>query len=268
MVLFIGNEYKLMPEKISFINQNRSEFVVSQLPIKAAQWLYKKTKSQVISLPHALNEKAFNANKHISTREVDIGARSYEYPWYLGDIDRSSILSFLGSSDFDSDLNIDISTNPQDRFNRKDWAGFLNNCKFTISSEAGSSYLERDDKTRKKVNQFVENNPEVSFNTVYDMFFLNYKGCAINGKCISSRHFDAIGTKTCQILLEGKYNDILEADKHYIELKKDLSNIKAVMEKIRNDKVRKDIVDSAYKHVIENHTYAHRIDFLLRKINK
>jgi spore maturation protein CgeB len=266
VLLFVGNEFKLMPQKVNFINKNKIAFIISQLPQDTAEWLYKHTNSKIISLPHALNNKVFNHTTDLADREIDIGNRSYEYPQYLGDIERQSTLEFLDT--INSKFNLDISTDPNKRFNRIQWAEFLNSCKFTIATEAGSSYLERDDKTRKLVNKFLDGNPKVHFDEVYNKFFKNYKGDSISGKCISSRHFDAIGTKTCQILLEGRYNDILKPNEHYIELKKDFSNVDEVVEKMINDKLREEIVERAYKFAVNNHTHKHRIEYLLKEIIK
>src|SRR3546814_21071578 len=79
-----------------------------------------------------------------------------------------------------------------------------------------------------------------------------------HGKCISSRHFDAIGTATCQILLEGRYNDILTPDVHYIRLASDLSNISEVMGTFRDERRRLEITEAARAHVMDGPTYAHR----------
>ena len=264
IVFFVGNEYKLMPEKIHFISLNSIDYVVSQLPQDTAEWLYFETNSRVISLPHALNPYVFQTTKSLDKRKIDIGNRSYEYPWYLGDRDRMKTLEFL--KNIENDFLLDISTDPNKRFKREEWARFLNECKFTIASEAGSSYLERDDRTRKLVNRYLEENPESTFNEVFDKFFKEYRGDSVSGKCISSRHFDAIGTKTCQILLEGQYNGILKPNEHYIELKSDFSNKDEVIEMIRDDKLREEIVHRTYDYVINNHTQKHRISYLLKEI--
>jgi len=266
VVFFVGNEYKLMPAKINFIKLNNIDFVVSQHTKVTAEWLYKETKSKIISLPHALNIDSFKFENNLNNRSIDVGARSYTYPWFLGDNDRLKSLSILRENS--SEFILDISTDPDKRFNRVEWAKFLNNCKFTISSESGPSHLERDDRTRKLVNKFIDENPGTTFEDVYDRFFKDYQGKVVSGKIISPRHFEAIGTKTCQILLEGKYNDILKPDKHYIELKKDFSNIMDVIEKMKNKRLRKEIVDRAYEYVLDRHTYQHRIKFLLDEITK
>ena len=48
------------------------------------------------------------------------------------------------------ELNLDIELNPQKRFDRSDWSEFRTH-KGTVSTEAGTSYLEKTDEIRKKL---------------------------------------------------------------------------------------------------------------------
>jgi spore maturation protein CgeB len=80
---------------------------------------------------------------------------------------------------------------------------------------------------------------------------------------VSSRHFEAIGAKTCQILLEGAYNGLLEPDVHYISVQKDMSDLDAALERFADPGERRRVADEAYEHVLARHTYAHRVAQLL-----
>jgi len=91
------------------------------------------------------------------------------------------------------------------------------------------------------------------------LFFREAKRSPVYSKAISSRHFDAIGTKTCEIMLKGRYNDILVADTHYLGIEPDFSNIEHVIRRFKDPAERQLIVESAYQHVMTSHTYAHRI---------
>jgi len=83
------------------------------------------------------------------------------------------------------------------------------------------------------------------------------------GKCISSRHFEPVGTKTCQMLLEGHYNGILEAERNYVAINKNLTNIDEAIERFRDEAYRTRMVEETYDYVLSQHTYAHRIQCLL-----
>lgn len=85
----------------------------------------------------------------------------------------------------------------------------------------------------------------------------------VYGKCISSRHFDAIGTRTAQLLLEGRYNDILVPGRHYLALKADYSNLEMVWETLHDTAALQQLADEALEHVLASHTYSHRVTALL-----
>ena len=87
----------------------------------------------------------------------------------------------------------------------------------------------------------------------------------MSGKAISSRHFEAVGTKTCQLLVEGRYNGILEAGVHYIPVRRDLDDIEDATRRLLDTAERTRIADAAYEHVRRGHTYSHRVDHLLRR---
>jgi len=100
---------------------------------------------------------------------------------------------------------------------------------------------------------------------VFELFFARYSN-PVSGKAISSRHFEPVGTKTCQILLEGDYNGILQADRDYISLSKDYSNIDDVVRRFRDDGYRSELVDHALEHVLAEHTYTHRVNRVLDEV--
>jgi spore maturation protein CgeB len=109
-------------------------------------------------------------------------------------------------------------------------------------------------------------NGEVSFAEIEARFFAGRPRCPVYSKCISSRHFDAAGTGTCQILLRGRYNDILTADEHYIALDPDLANRGEVITRFRDPNERRRIAEAAYALVKERHTYRDRVAAIHRTV--
>ncbi len=99
----------------------------------------------------------------------------------------------------------------------------------------------------------------VSFAEIDEHFFAGRPRCPAYSKSISSRHFDAAGTGTCQILVRGRYNDILTADEHYIPLEPDLGNVEEAVARFSDPAERRRITDAAYALVHDRHTYRHRI---------
>jgi hypothetical protein len=263
LVVFFGNEYDRMPEKIGFARDVGAEFIASQLPIEAARWLYAECVSaSVLPAPAALAPVVFHETG--GERPIDIGFRGalYADPFALGDAERTELLRYFEERATSMGLVSDIK---YERHAAPEWAAFLNRCKGTIGAESGTHYLERDDSTRRKVVAYVGEHPGAIFGDVFDRFFAAYMN-PVSGKAISSRHFEPIGTKTCQILLEGDYNGILRPDRDYICLKKDYSNIDDVVRRFRDHSYRSELVDEALERVLAEHTYAHRVSSVLDAI--
>ena len=79
---------------------------------------------------------------------------------------------------------------------------------------------------------------------------------------------ESCATRTCQILVEGDYNGILKAGEHYLELKKDFSNFEEILDTIKQDDLRIQIVDRAYRDVVQSGLYSYRnfVETILRPV--
>ena len=313
LVAFVGNEVNLpwapLGEKIAWLKRVEPDFIASQLLAEAGEWLYAETGCRVIALPHALNEEVFRPSAPQAARPIDIGARSWRYLAYLGDDDRNRIYDYFAARRSKLPLTLDLST--EQRFDRNGWASFLNRCKATVATEAGSWYLERDDATVRAIRDYAADNrrgvtlragsplsrlarrlpygvkaallrllrtgvigyeaieaERLDFDEIHRRFFADRPRAPVYSKCISSRHFDAVGCKTLQIMFPGRYGDILQAGEHYAELAEDFSNIDEVLDVLRSATARQRIVDRAYEHVMTGHTYRHRLESLERALDR
>jgi hypothetical protein len=263
VLVCFGNEYREMPQKIRFAKSAGVDYIASQLPLAAARWLYADCKAgQVLCAPPGLNSSIYRPVT--GSRPIDIGFRGqlYEHAFTLGDQERFTVLRRFEESRESWGLTKDIR---YERQSREEWSDFLNQCRGIIGAESGTYFLERDDHTRLAVLEHMEHHPTATFQDVYDRFFRDYP-YPVSGKAISSRHFEPIGTKTCQLLLEGNYNGILKADEHYISIKKDFSNIEDAVARFKDEDYRSTVVTRAYEYVLAGHTYDHRVEDLLKAI--
>jgi len=261
LVVCFGNEYSLMPEKISFAQSVGADFIVTQLPIEGARWLYSDCRaSKLIAAPAALNPHLYHATPN--PRPFDIGFRGSFYSYAIGDNQRSQFIAKLKEMGNSWGLNCNI----QYKLLERDlWSDFLSRCYGIPGAESGTYYLEKDDHTQKAIARYLRRNPKARFETIAELFFRKYSG-AVSGKAISSRHFEPIGTQTCQLLLEGEYNGILKPEEHYICVKKDLSNIQEAIRKFKDDDYRQSIVKKSYEFVMSLHTYQHRVESILATV--
>jgi hypothetical protein len=261
--MFIGNEYDLLEEKIRFARSVEAEFVCSQLPIEAASYLYAECeRSRVLSMPHALNPAAYFPRIDVE-RDIDIGFVGDLYWPFVGDRERTELIEFFRAHATEMGLACDVRT---ERLSRDCWAAFLNGCKGVIGAESGTYYLNDRGRLLAAAREWnLNENPNARFEEVYERFYRD-RPRLVSGKSISSRHFEPIGTKTCQILLEGEYNGILKQDVHYISVKRDLSNIGEAIRRFRDGGCREAMVEETYEYVMAEHTYDHRVRTLLRTI--
>lgn len=97
---------------------------------------------------------------------------------------------------------------------------------------------------------------------IKERFFDKAEKSPYTGKCISSRHLDAMGTKTAQLLLEGDYSGIFQPEEHYISINKDYSNVEEVFIKASDSSYVKELTDRAYNYVLNHHTHRHRVEYI------
>lgn len=270
-VYFIGNEYKLMAEKMNFCDSIGIDLLISQANSDQVKACYHdRLGCKVDYLPNTgLDENIYRAVIPYENRPNDIGYRSYISPWYLGHDERTEIANYFRKHCATKNLRTDISLNPSDRFTPIEWAKFLNKCKAQIGTEAGGDYFELDDHTRINVNEYLRVNSKATFKEVYQKFFMNYPN-PIPLRIMSSRNVESAGCKTLQILFEGYYNGHFIADEHYLALKKDFSNIDDVLLKFKDIDLTKRIVDNAYHKVMQELTFdklCSKLHSLLQSLN-
>jgi hypothetical protein len=303
-LMLVGNEYNLpwsrMAEKRAFLQEVGADFVATQLPREAGDWLYAGTGAAVLALPHALNERVFRPGPPDPQRHIDIGGRSARYPVFVGDDDRNRVYERFARLGPPAGLAVDIDTGT--RLDRAGWSNFLGDCRGTIGTEAGSWYLERDDRTALAIRAFIGERsgratikadgalhaatrrlpyrlkerlkavlkclpfrhealdlPPDSAAEIETRFFGPARRAPVYSKCISSRNFDAAGTGTCQLLVRGRYNDILKPGEHYIPLEPDLSDAGEAIERFCDPAERGRVAEAAYALVHDHHTYRHRL---------
>jgi len=133
-----------------------------------------------------------------------------------------------------SNLKLDISTDNRDMIPGAKWHDFIENSKFCLATNSGSSLLDSNGMIRKSVVKYVKRFPNATFEEVENECFPGEDGKYLF-TAISPRHMEAGLALTVQLCTPGDYNGILEACKHYIPLEPDCSNIKEVLAVMQDD---------------------------------
>ena len=241
--------------------------LITQLNLDDAQLLYGESWSKdLISLPYGFTTEIFKPQKESTDRDIHIGFRGDYYPAYVGHDDRDLLLDAFNKKVATYDhVNTDIRVG--ERLDTKGWAAYLNSCRSIIGHEAGASRVDADENIRKFLNTQEKNvTPDNFRKLVLAMRDTGVFDPPPSGRIAAPRNFEAMGTKTLQILLPGRYNDVLEAGVHYVELQRDFSNLDQVIETLMDDAAYTAMVEKAYQDAIEHHTYQKRVDTLLTHI--
>jgi hypothetical protein len=205
--------------------------------------------------------------KDVNSRDIDLGYRTWRAAPSLGrhGLMRQQIADLFQEKAPARGLITDISTRREDTLWGDAWYKFLLRCKYTMSVEGGASVLDRDGAIQRKTEEYLDRHPRATFAEVEEACFPGLDG-KLQYAALSPRHLEACATKTCQILVEGKYNGVLVPGRHYIELNRDLGNIDQVLDIVKQDHLRQEITERAYREIVESGRYTYRsyVDFVLR----
>jgi hypothetical protein len=188
-------------------------------------------------------------------RTIDIGYRTVPAKPYLG---RHAMLKAQLADEVAGraparGLRMDLSTRAEDTFYGDDWYRFLASCRYTIGIEGGASILDRDGSVQACVDAQP---PGLTFDELEAKCFPGRDG-ELALFAISPRHLEACATRTVQILVEGSYSGVLQPGAHYLELKRDLSNLEAVLDTVAADDSR-EIAERAYTDIVASGRYTYR----------
>jgi hypothetical protein len=296
LVAFVSNEVSLptqpFAKKLDVLARLEPRAICTQLLLESGEYLYANTGARVLAVPHALNPAVFRPEVADAARPLDVGFRGARYLPHVGDDERNRIIDLFATATFDPPLVTDIRTNVS--YSRTAWAAFLNRSRATIGAESGAVEMRRDDailehteavrsvtsgdlrlRARlRPIHRYLPRPVKNVLRRTADRLAgrsdtpsppsaqpapVITTGDGVSGKCLSSRHFDAIGTETCQILLPGRYNDLLEPDVHYLCLRSDFSNLDDVLARFRDTEHRLNLVRSTRAWALDGQTHAHRV---------
>jgi hypothetical protein len=253
---FIGNEYKNMPEKMSFAERLGVQLLVTQIESEQVRALYRgRLGCDVISIPNTgVDPDVFRPLTRIADRPIDIGYRAFAGPFYLGHDERQRLAEVYRQAAARHDLVVDLSLDLADRLGEAEWAAFLNRCRAQLGFEAGTDFFELDDRSRIAVEAYVKENVDATFDEVHERFFARYEN-PVSGRTISSRVIEAAATKAVQVLVEGDYGGHLLAGEHYIPLRKDFANVEETIAVLGDDAEVQRRADAAYEVVRSEFTF-------------
>ena len=153
------------------------------------------------------------------------------YFGYIGDT-KWKIADVISQKLLNTNLKYDISYLDSDQFIGDDWYDFINDCKFSLGSNSGSSIIDPDGSLRKRVSSYLKKHPHYNFQNVREECYP--KDSEQNEfTAISPRNIETALLESAQILVDGEYSKILAPWEHYIPLRSDGANFDEVINAMR-----------------------------------
>jgi len=265
LVAFYQDEHHYCRKRFDFINDFgiRCIYTLLEPPyVPLVYGKYTKAEEVVYHIPgyvsRELIAKAERFRRPYERRKFDVGYRGRELAIYMGRgaREKGEIAREFQRRSRGTGLALDLGTKETRRLYGDDWYRFIGNCRGFLGVEAGVSVFDLEDVVRTEYERLMRAGKNRDFGD-FERRLLPQWEDNVYYRTISPRHFEAAAFRTCQILYEGRYSEILEPMRHYIPLKKDFSNFGEVLERFRDRETRERILDVAYEDLIRSGRYSY-----------
>lgn len=184
-------------------------------------------------------------------RPVDVGYRAWHAAPWLGRHGRrkTAIAAAVRERAGARGLRTYVSTRPQDQLTGGAWFTFLSRCAGTVGVEGGASIADRDGSLKAATERYLALHPDAAFEEVEAACFPGRDG-ETDLRALSPRHLEACATRTCQLLIQGAYNGVLEPGRHYAAVREDLADLDVALDVLGDERARMQLVECAYEEVV------------------
>jgi hypothetical protein len=152
-------------------------------------------------------------------------------------------------------LRMDVSTDPRDAVLGDRWFAFIASARAVLGSESGASAIDRRGELVAAERTMLAEQPELAFDEFDAAMPAGWDG-QLPGS-VGPRHLEAAAARTCQVLVEGRYDGILEPGVHYLPVRSDGSDADAVVELLGDHKRTEAIATRAYADLVLSGRYGY-----------
>ena len=194
--------------------------------------------------------RRFRDPKPRADRTIDVSYRANKLPPNFGQLGRikGEIGERFAAHPATGGLRLDISNAPEAVIPGAGWHNFLEESRFCLATNSGSSLLDPDGRIRACVERELIKHPDATFDDVEERCFKGEDG-RYHFTAISPRNMEAALANTVQIATVGPYSGILAPHEHYLPLEPDCSNAEEVVRQMR-DRPRVDAIAAAARDAV------------------
>ena len=278
-VIFIQDEYENVECTRRFLDLYKPNIVFTNIPNKSVNKIYPKYRYPDTFFKHNLTGYTGDPKRYskytlpYKDKKNLIVYRGRELPPYYGQLGFDKYQIGKDVADYCRSNNIphDISCKLEDRIYKELWLDFLGSSIATLGTESGSNIFDETGSFKMMFEKAKDLNPDIDNRKFYDKYFSQYDNY-VKMNQISPKFFEAISLRTVLILYKGNYSNVIKPGIHYLQLKRDLSNIKDIIETLKDQSKVEKITSQAYKDVIESEKYSYKkfisyFDYILCKFS-
>ena len=207
----------------------------------------------------------------LDSRSLHVVYRATELPYWFGHHGQQKHRIGLAAAEKAAELGLraDISTRPEDAILGDRWLDFLGSGRAVVGAEGGSSVVDENGSVRAGIRDQLRRDPDATFEEVSSRMPAGWDADRL--VALSPRHLEAALTGTAQLLLEGRYDGLLEPGRHFLPIRPDLSNLDAALAETRDPRFLQPLADAAYADICLSGRYSYRrlaeeIDACLREL--
>jgi hypothetical protein len=264
---FFQDEYRHCGERFAVVDAFEVDTVYTLVEPKWHDATYgSRTRASTIvsTLAGYVSERLVAAGRRYGrpdgARELDIGYRARDLPYYLGAGSRDKTEIAIGfRRRVPDDLRVDVSIDAPERLYGNAWYSFLGNTRGVLGVEGGATVFDLDGDVMRAYDALLASEPDATWERFTDAAHEELERCdgALPYMMVTPRHFEAAALRTVQILFEGSYSGVLEPGRHYLPLRKDFSNLDEVLTEFRRPDRRLELARATYDDLIASGEYSY-----------
>jgi hypothetical protein len=152
-------------------------------------------------------------------------------------------------------LRVDVSTDPRNAVLGDRWFPFVASARAVLGSESGASAIDRRGEAMAAERAMLAEQPELTFADFDAAMPAGWDG-ELPGS-VGPRHLEAAAARTCQVLVEGHYDGVLEPEVHYLPVRADGSNAAEVVDRLADHELVEATATRAYADLVLSGRYGY-----------
>jgi glycosyltransferase involved in cell wall biosynthesis len=264
-VLFVQDEYEGTEIARNWMDRFQFNLVYTCVPLASREYVYPSYRYPGTEFLPTLtgyvpeDVDIDNFARPLHERKILIAYRGRRLPAFYGELgwEKFRIGTEMKRIACSKGLTVDIEVDDSTRIYGTAWYEFLGSARATLGTESGANVFDFDGALKAEIERLTCAHPAISFEEIAATVLAPHEG-VVKMNQISPKLFEAIRLRTALVLFKGEYSGVVQAGLHYIELRKDFSNVDEVLEKLGDDAFLTELTNRAYDDVVASGTYSYQ----------